>query len=471
MKRFLQSSGRAVVMGSCTWATAALLFRLHSNRSIACLVLVLEVLAGAALGDWPAAVLTSVFATLAISWYFIDVVDSFTITSWGGAFTFVTMLLTSITGSTLAIRAQRRADEAIRRREEMERLHQLGNGLLASGSVSEAARNIVSQVVQWFGLQGAELRLAGWEPVVAGSVAGELRCTVSAGPEALVLFGEAPSQEVQRALANLVTLVLDRARSAEERGRTEASQRGEELRNAMLNALAHDFKTPLTSIKAASSMLCSSLGLGAGPDRELAVVIDEEADRLELLIQESLNLARIDAHQQDPRVEECSVGRIAEAVRVRVSRYLGARQFAVNIPDDLPALHGDRFLFEQMLMQVVDNAWKYSKPDSRIELSAAELDSAVVISVRNQGSAIPEEERVKIFGKFYRGAATRTRVEGTGLGLAIARRIAEAHGGSLWLGDDPEGPTFRFRIPAGIKGEANDTEQNDFAHRRRATNP
>jgi two-component system sensor histidine kinase KdpD len=269
---------------------------------------------------------------------------------------------------------------------------------------------------------------------------------------------------VQSALANLVSLVLDRARGAEERARIEASQKGEELRNTVLNALAHNFKTPLTSIKAAASMLRSSSGLAAGPDRELAVVIDEEADRLELLIRESLNLARIEAHQENPRVEECSVSDIVGAVRSRVKRYLGGREFLVDIPDDLPSLVGDRFLFEQMLMQVVDNAWKYSRPDSRIQVTASHVDFRVVLTIRNEGIQISEEDRGKIFGKFYRGAANRSQVEGTGLGLAIAKAIAEAHGGSIWLDSEPRGPAFRFSLPAGSIGENSDTQQNYFAH-------
>jgi signal transduction histidine kinase len=100
----------------------------------------------------------------------------------------------------------------------------------------------------------------------------------------------------------------------------------------------------------------------------------------------------------------------------------------------------------------VDNAWKYSKPDSKIELQASATSAGVFLSVRNQGNEIPEEERTEIFDKFYRGAANRAQVEGTGLGLAIARTIVEAHGGSLWLDSDPEGPTFRFRLPAGTAG-------------------
>jgi two-component system sensor histidine kinase KdpD len=213
-------------------------------------------------------------------------------------------------------------------------------------------------------------------------------------------------------------------------------------------------------------MLRSSSGLASGPNRELAVVIDEEADRLDLLIRESLNLARIEARQENPRVEICSVASIVEAVRSRVERYLGGRSFSTHIPDRLPSLQGDRFLFEQMLMQVVDNAWKYSKPDARIEIRAREQGGSVILSVRNEGSQIIDEERSKIFAKFYRGAASRSHVEGTGLGLAIAKAIAEAHGGLIRLETERDGATFSFLLPAvtgsrdliptGVAGEISD---------------
>jgi signal transduction histidine kinase len=182
-------------------------------------------------------------------------------------------------------------------------------------------------------------------------------------------------------------------------------------------------------------------------------VIDEEADRLDLLIRESLNLARIEARQENPRVEIFALSSVMDAVRSRVARYLGGRTFIVDIPEDLSPLCGDRFLFEQMLMQVVDNAWKYSLPDARVEITASEEDGTVLIVVRNEGNKIPDDERSKIFAKFYRGTTSRSQVEGTGLGLAIARAIAEAHGGRIWLETEAAGPAFCFALPVGVSSD------------------
>jgi signal transduction histidine kinase len=145
---------------------------------------------------------------------------------------------------------------------------------------------------------------------------------------------------------------------------------------------------------------------------------------------------------------------------------MGKRDLVVDIPDDLPPIPGDAFLLEQMLMQVADNAWKYSRPGARIRISAVKRGQHVILTVWNQGPRIPEDERQRIFGKFYRGAVGRLQVEGTGLGLAIAKTIAEAHGGSIWLDSEPDGPAFRFSLPVEKTGKMSDREPYCIADRR-----
>jgi two-component system sensor histidine kinase KdpD len=268
------------------------------------------------------------------------------------------------------------------------------------------------------------------------------------------LYGMSPSVEVRSALVNLIGLVLDRAAAAEERARIESVQRGEELRNTILNALAHNFRTPLTCIKAAASMMRGADGVPGAYSQELVEVIDEEADRLEALIRDSLDLARIQSRQANPRMEDCAVSSIISGVLEKMKRYLARQTILVNIPEGLPLVRGDRFLFEQMVTQVLDNAWKYASPGARIWISAGvesflATGDKVVLKVRNEGHQIPPEERSLIFDRLYRGKRTREGIEGTGLGLTIARTIVEAHGGKVWLEAASEGPEFRFALPAG----------------------
>ena len=335
----------------------------------------------------------------------------------------------------------------------MERLQRFGSVLLTATTVAEAAGKSVNNVVTVFNLRGATIRLRAGNQEFRSGASVDVESTIGLGDGAeLILYGPQPSAEVRSALGQIIGLVLDRARNTEESTRKETNKRSEELRTTVLNALAHNFRTPLTSIKAAASMLRGAQDISTSQGRELVAVIDEEADRLDRLIGESLDLARIESHRASPRNEKCSIADVVNAVTARVSRYLGNRELAVNVPGELPLLSGDRFLFEQMLMQVVDNAWKYSKPGSRIEITAVESEDRVILTVRNEGNAIPVTEREEIFDKFYRGSLNHSHVEGTGLGLAIAKSIAEAHGGSIWLKSEPAGPAFQFSLPVEVMG-------------------
>jgi two-component system, OmpR family, sensor histidine kinase KdpD len=272
------------------------------------------------------------------------------------------------------------------------------------------------------------------------------------GADVLELHGPQPSEEVRNTLASMIRLVLERARGAEERAQMEAVRRSEELRTTVLNALAHNFRTPLTSIKAAASMRRLSGRILSAHERELVVVIDEEADRLNQLIRESLDMAKLEARRANPLTEECLIADIVGRVASRMSRYFGRREFIIDLPEDIPPIMGDSFLFEQMLGQVVDNAWKYSQPGAPIRIYGSVSDASIILTVWNGGSEIPEDERDRIFDRFYRGSRDRHRVEGTGLGLAIARTIAEAYKGRIWLDVEPLGPAFRFELPLEASG-------------------
>jgi two-component system sensor histidine kinase KdpD len=469
VKRLLEFA----ISSPAIWGTAAACRSLGTNRATAAMLLLLEVLTITTRGDWLLALVSSTVASLAFSFYFIDTIGSFRLTSAEGVITFAAMALTAFTGSRLSILAQRRTHEAIHRREEMERLNQLGRILLSSNTLADAAEDAVQKVVELFSLQGAVLRLADAKHAFQFGVNTPGEISVIAldsdyAGDVLELHGEQPSQEVRNTIASMIRLVLERARSTEERAQMEAVRRGEELRNTVLNAMAHNLKTPLTSIKAAASMLRVSGRNSSTSEHELIVVIDEEADRLNQLIRESLDLAKLEARRANPFVEECLIPQIIERVAVRISRFLGRREFIIDIPEDMPALTGDSFLFEQMLMQVVDNAWKYSQPGAPIRISGVVGGSSLILSVWNAGSQIPEDERGRIFDRFYRGTRDRHRVEGSGLGLAVAKTIAEGFNGKLWLDVEPMGPAFRFELPLDVDGRTTgrpgDRKQHDFTH-------
>jgi two-component system sensor histidine kinase KdpD len=263
----------------------------------------------------------------------------------------------------------------------------------------------------------------------------------------LELYGVKPSAEVQSALVNLVRLVLERAAVAEENSRIESERRADELRTTVFESLAHSFKTPLTSIKAAASTIRADREISPESAMDLIGAIDEEADRLIDLIQDSLSVARIQARLSHPHTDHCELNAIVSAAIGRISTHLGRGAIDLQLPGDLPDVSGDSWLFEQMILQVLDNARKYGRPGGQIWISASQLEQEVELTIENEGSPIPDEEQKLVFGRFYRGERTRALVEGTGLGLPIARTIAEAHGGRLLLMNGARGPAFRFVFP------------------------
>jgi two-component system, OmpR family, sensor histidine kinase KdpD len=450
------------------WYTAQACALLGSNRATAAMMLLLEVLGFAALGDSILALSSSAVASLAFSFSFIGPAASSRPSSLENMVTFTAMAITALTASQLSIRAQRRAHEAIHKREEIERLNQLGSVLISANTMADAAESAVRNMVELFGLKGALLRVEEiarvfrWGNTSADPVA-RIQLDGASRAGFLELHGPDLSEEVGIALASMIRLALERARNSEERSELEAIRRGDELRSTVLNALAHNLKTPLTSIKAAASMLRGSEDMLVSDGQELIAVIDEEADRLNQLIRESLELAKLEGGRGEPGTEACRLLDIVTRVIARMERFLGERHIILDIPGDLPSIRGSRFLLEQMVLQVVDNAWKYSRPGTPIQISGAVVGGNVVLTIRNQGSQIPESERDRIFDKFYRGRKDRFTIEGTGLGLVIARKIAEAYEGKVWLDVEPEGPAFHFALPLEATERLHDNESHDIA--------
>jgi two-component system sensor histidine kinase KdpD len=449
---------RIVVTSSALWFAGAICRALEWNRTTTALLLLLGVLAFATLRDRVLAVAGAIVASLSLEHFFIadagEYYQYYQLSRLRAICMFATMLITASVASELSIRGYRRAREAEARREEMGRLQIFSASLMGAQTVSETATMAVRCLVDLFSASRAELRTARasfvW-PAEAqpGSRSHErvlLPLEYGGRHASLEVWDALPSPEVASALGNLLELALDRATTFEDRAQLEAVRRGNELRTTILNAVAHDFRTPLTSIKAAATALRASSAAIFGPDRDLIQVINEEADRLEALIRESLALARLESLGEIAR-ELCSIPTIISNVTTRLARYLDRRRVEIDVPPDIPEVPGDRFLLELMLIQVVDNAWKYSRPGARIVISAYRDDHNIGISVWNEGLRIPDYERQRIFDKFYRGVSDRGRTEGSGLGLAIAKSIAEAHRGAVWLEDAPDGTRFQFRLP------------------------
>jgi two-component system sensor histidine kinase KdpD len=268
---------------------------------------------------------------------------------------------------------------------------------------------------------------------------------------ALVLRGQS-SALVADALASLSAIAVDRYQSFEKEERAESARKSEQLRAAVMDALAHEFKTPLTAVQTASSGLLELKGL-SDSQIDLVRLIDDEAVRLNALCTRLLRTAKLEAQQLDLEMEEVNLKSLIDEVVADASRGREERgRMNIAIDDSELSVRVDRGLLAMILAQYIDNARKYSTPGTPIEIAARRSRTEVLISVHNFGPTIPLEDREQVFERFYRSSALKEVVAGTGIGLSIVRKAAEAHHGHVWvISDEKEGTTFFLSLPGSAR--------------------
>src|SRR5438105_981151 len=252
------------------------------------------------------------------------------------------------------------------------------------------------------------------------------------------LSARAESRAAQAEARRLeIEILYDKLRLAtEEAAEAELLRRSEKLKTALLDAVTHDLRTPLTSIKAAVTTILSELPKDDEYLRELLQVIDEESDRLNRFIQEMMDVARLESGSLTMRHAETSVAEIVETALERAEPLLVTHKIEVAFAEDLPNLIVDANAISQVLYALLDNAAKYSPPNSRILINASPQGSSMLLRVRDEGGGIPAEYRDKVFEKFFRISSNKVRA-GFGLGLSIAKGIVESHDGRIWIEDAP----------------------------------
>jgi K+-sensing histidine kinase KdpD len=274
---------------------------------------------------------------------------------------------------------------------------------------------------------------------------------------------EAGRREIERLYTEL--------RDAFERAsQAEALRRSERLKSALLDAVTHDIRTPLTSIKASVTTLLDELRargedaakLDAEGRREMLEVIDEEADRLNRFVEGLVELARIEAGQLELRRRWGTVDEIVMTALERAEPLTRRHAVEVSIEKDLPVVRVDAKAVAEVLYTLLDNAAKYSPTGTRIKVSASQADEMMRLTVEDQGPGVPTELRERVFDKFFRAMRDGdmgAQPSGTGMGLAIARGIVEAHGGRIWVDDagGRRGTRVALTLPVGDEDEGGAT--------------
>jgi two-component system sensor histidine kinase KdpD len=456
---------------------------LHFNATTVALIFLLGVLGISAFYGIRQAVFMSIIATLAFNYYFLPPIGTLTIAdpqNWIALFAF---LVTAVAASELSARAKRGQRTAVERRQELERLYAFSQLLLSSDNAAELLNLIPRYIVESFGVRSAAISLSSRAdvyrsgPSIDGLESQDLQMVTLRGEPrgdgisqpafmplrvgvrvvgSMGVSGSHLSRQTLEAIGSLVAIAIERASAFEKLSRAEASRESEQLRSVLLDSVTHEFRTPLTSIKASATSLLGDSSHSPEETHELLTVIDEESDRLNRLIGEAAEMAQLDANKVEFTFAPAPILPTVDEALDELRQLLAQHPVDLRIPPDLPNARMDPAHIKEVLVHLLENAAKYSPAGAPIRITAEARDSItnkpdmLTISIADRGPGIDDFEQSLVFEKFYRGRNQRVQVHGTGMGLAICKAIVEAHGGRLGLTSQlGHGSVFYFTLPVG----------------------
>lgn len=395
----------------------------------------------------------AVLSAAAFNFFHLPPVGHFTIVdsrNWAALGTF---LVASVAVSSVSELARRRFDEALRRRAEADLTAEMAGALLACADLEEALTLINRQIAGVFELASAR--------VVLGERAGDAGCdaiALPAGGERVgtLLIPAATRQHTRarigRAVVPPLSVVLQAARERErlaaEAVKAEGLRRSEAVKTAVLRAVSHDLRTPLTAMITAGAAVRAA-GITAAERDELGGLVQQEGTRLARLIDDLLDLSRLEANAASPQLAECSVEEVIDSA---LASQPAAADLDVQVADDLKPVRADFVQLERAVANILENAVRYSG-DRPVVVRARERDDQVTIRISDHGPGISPADQARIFEPFYRGA--QTEHAGSGLGLAIARGFVETNGGQIRVESAAgRGSVFVIEIPTVATGGA-----------------
>lgn len=447
----------------------------HVNPTTVALTLLLFILILAAYWGLRYAVVISVTATAIYNFFFLPPIDTFTVAdpqNWLALFAF---LATAIIASRLSERARNEASEARARQRELEVLLRLSREMLQTETVATLVSSVPAAVASVttarFGmlylLDGGQIYQAGADGIseveiphlhhLATTLSGakreddEMHVPIRTGakPRGLLLLRSATlSVETAEAIGSLISLSLDRAQAVEGTAKEQAAKEAEQLRALIIDSITHELRTPLTSIKGAATALLGDAGTQQAERHELLSIIDEESDRLNRLVSEAVEMARLDARQIQMHLRLVNVFRLVANARETCKWVEDQHPIHVEVPEELE-VRADPAMIEKVICNLLENAAKYSAAGTPIKISAEQRLKEVAISVADRGAGIEPTEQGLVFERFYRSRTHSNGIPGTGMGLPISRSIIVAHGGNISLTSElGRGSVFTMTLPA-----------------------
>jgi two-component system sensor histidine kinase KdpD len=443
------------------------------NPTTVALTFLISVLIVSALWGLRYSLFTAFVATLGFNYFFLPPIGTFSIAGTQNWIALLAFLTTAVIASQLSDRARKQTEEAVGRRRELERLYSFSQQLLTADNILQLLNAVPQHVIECFGVSTAALYLPEKGNIYRAGIevpdldAEQLKSIIARGEPMMdrernlsftplkmgvrtvgaLGIGGNLSRQTLDAMGSLIAIAVERANAVENLTRSETTREGERLRSAILDSVTHEFRTPLTSIKASVTSLLSNTGLSSDDRQELMTVINEESDRLNRLVGEAAEVAQLESHEFQLDLQTCRVLDLVHRAVADVKQVLGKHPVEIRVPEDLAArLDADRI--KEVLVQLLENAAKYSPPESPIRITAELKGANLEVNVADQGAGIDDMEQSLIFDKFYRGKNQRYRVQGTGMGLAIVRAIVEAHGGKIGVTSQLGcGSVFHFVLP------------------------
>jgi two-component system sensor histidine kinase KdpD len=478
----------AAALVAATTGGAALLRHLWALPDVEMVFLLAIMVSGLRFGRGPS-ILAAALSVASYDFFFVPPFLTFAVEDARYVLTFAMMFALGMVLSELVARLRREELAAVERERRTAALYDLSRDLAAAGDARAVAEVVARHAAAAFRAparlvsgapdgEGAELAatqgsgplgekersVVRWalehgRPAGMGTETlpgtGVTAVPLTAGGRTLAVLALEPAsgaalggagRETLSTFARQGALALERLELAEEARAAALRARTEEMRGSLLSAVSHDLRTPLAAITGAATSLRDDDGLTPETRRELVQAICEEAERLERLVGNLLDMTRLEAGAVTPRREWVPLEELVVSAVARLEGRMGRRPIEIGIPPDLPLVAVDPVLIEQLFVNLLENAAKYTPAGSPVEVTATAPGQVLVVELSDSGPGLPAGGEERIFEKFFRGA--HAGIPGVGLGLPICRAIAEVHGGSVHaFNREGGGAIFRITLP------------------------
>jgi two-component system sensor histidine kinase KdpD len=435
------------------------------STPVIALLFLLPVVISAGYFNITGGITASFAAFLSFNYFFIPPYHTLAVHQTQDIIALIVFLIVAVIISQSLSQAKIGMATAVARERETTILYELNVALAGSTRENEILQIIGHKIIEHFPVETVliTLRTPQKSPLIQSFPEGGSRpdthpdvvLNISGGEEN---FGEIniwtseeldhPQMRLLRAFGSQATLVLEKAFLVNAQNRARLLEESDRLKSTLLSSVSHELRTPLSTIKASvSSLRSGEIEWESEARKELLTAVEEESDHLNLLVGNLLDMSRIEMGALQPNQTNNSLREILSATIKRMRQSLSRHTLVVNIPENLPLVYVDYSQMDQVFSNLLSNSAKYAPEGTQITIKVSANNGAMVkVQVINQGPPVADEHLTRIFDKFYR-VTDAAMVTGTGLGLSICKGIIEAHHGSIWAENTPEGLTFNFTIP------------------------